>query len=99
MVSFSALKFFAVVYGLLGVSVSRLTRGKRTSTPRKSLPTFAEKLLMRLRIETIKSFWTVPLSPQIAFISKKEWYNELVDNKVFLKNNLKHQNKRRGNKQ
>jgi len=51
----SALKFFAVGYGLLGVSVSILPRGRRTPTPRKSLPIFAEKLLMRFRTKTLKS--------------------------------------------
>jgi hypothetical protein len=49
-----ALKFFAVGCGLLGVSVSILTWGRRTPTPRNSLPTFAEKLLMRLRTKTLK---------------------------------------------
>ncbi len=42
-------KFFAVCYGLLGVSASGLTSGEAAHpTPRNSLQTFAKKFLMAL---------------------------------------------------
>jgi hypothetical protein len=59
MVLYLALKFFAVGYGLLVVTDSCL-RSCATFTPRKSLPTLAEKLLMRLRIKTIKFIKPIP---------------------------------------
>jgi hypothetical protein len=72
-----ALKILAVCFGLLGVFVSILSAGKRTTTPRNSSHTFAKnflmcahkssaKLSMKINLRRLQAFGAFSIRSQVA---------------------------------